>query len=67
MAIILITLGIKMWFNPDAEFTAHSCALENGNIDKDGACYKCQLKELADCPEKEKPLQDKQPNVELKK
>jgi len=48
----MLALGIKMWFDPDAEFTASSCALEDGNLDKDAVCSKCQLKNLADCPEK---------------
>ena len=51
VAIIMLALGIKLWFNPDAEFTVHSCALEDGTLDKDGACLKCQIKDLADCPE----------------
>ena len=51
VAVIMLGLGIKMLFDPDAEFSAHSCALEDGNLDEDGACYKCQLKDLADCPE----------------
>jgi hypothetical protein len=53
VAIIMLALGIKLWFNPDAEFSAHSCALEDGNVDEEGACHKCQIKDLADCPEKE--------------
>ena len=52
VALIMLALGIKMLFDPKAEFTVHSCALDDGNTDKDGACYKCQLKELSDCPEK---------------
>jgi len=48
----MLALGIKLLFDPKAEFTVHSCALDDGNTDKDGACYKCQLKELSDCPEK---------------
>lgn len=51
VAIGMLALGIKMWFDPDTEFTAHSCALEDGSLDKDGACSKCQLKDLVDCPE----------------
>ncbi len=54
LAIILIALGIKMWFDPDAEFTGHSCALESGHTDNDGTCYKCQLTNLEDCPESDK-------------
>jgi hypothetical protein len=49
--ISLLALGVKMLISPDAEFPAHSCALENNSLDSDGACSKCQLKDLADCPE----------------
>jgi hypothetical protein len=52
VAIIMLALGVKLLFNPNAEFTAHSCALNGGELDKEGACSKCQLKDLADCPEK---------------
>ena len=52
VAIVMIALGIKLWLNPNAEFTVHSCALEDGNPDEEGICYKCQLKDLSDCPEK---------------
>jgi len=52
VAFIVLALGIKLWFNPDAEFSAHSCRLEDGSLDKDGVCSMCQLKDLADCQEK---------------
>jgi hypothetical protein len=52
VAIIMLALGVKLWFNPDAEFSAHSCALDDGNLDDEGACFKCHLKDLAECPEK---------------
>jgi hypothetical protein len=52
VAIIMLALGVKLIFNPNAEFEVHSCALDDGELDKDGACSKCQLKDLADCPEK---------------
>lgn len=51
VAIIILALGVKILFNPNAEFTIHSCALEKGDLDRDGTCLKCQLKDLADCPE----------------
>ena len=60
VAIIMLALGVKLIFDPKAEFSAHSCALEDGETDKDGACALCQLKDLADCPEnKIKPEQKK--------
>jgi hypothetical protein len=52
VAFVMIALGVKLFFDPKAEFTAHSCALEDGNTGTDGTCSKCQLKDLADCPEK---------------
>jgi hypothetical protein len=52
LALIMLTLGVKLLFNPDAEFTVHSCALDDGTTDENSACFKCQLKDLADCPEK---------------
>jgi hypothetical protein len=52
VAIILLILGIKLLFDPDAEFSVHSCALDDGELDENGACSKCQLKDLVDCPEK---------------
>ena len=54
VAFVMLILGIKLLFDPKAEFTVHSCALEDGDLDKDGACFKCQVTNLADCPENEK-------------
>lgn len=51
VAFIILALGVKIWFNPNAEFTAHSCAFDEGDLNKDGACSMCQLKDLTDCPE----------------
>jgi hypothetical protein len=51
VAFIILALGIKLWFSPNAEFTAHSCALDDGSLDKNGACSQCKLNELIDCPE----------------
>jgi hypothetical protein len=54
VAIVMLALGVKLLFNKDAEFTSHSCSIHEGknNEDKDGACSICQLKDIADCPEK---------------
>ncbi len=52
VAIVMLALGIKMLFDPDAEFTLHSCNLEEENSNSISGCSKCQLKDLADCPEK---------------
>jgi hypothetical protein len=52
VAFVILALGVKLWFDPGAEFSAHSCALEDEDrFDKEQACSKCQLKDLADCPE----------------
>ena len=52
VAIIMLALGVKMLFDKNAEFTVHSCGLEDGeSLNDNGACSKCQLKDLADCPE----------------
>ena len=54
VAIIMLPLGIKLLSDPNAKYTVHSCSLENGDTNVDGSCSKCQIKELADCPEKKK-------------
>lgn len=52
VAFVMLALGLKLWFDPGAEFSVHSCAFEDDDkLDKDQACSKCQLKDLADCPE----------------
>ena len=48
----MLALGVKMLFNRNAEFTVHSCSLEDGDLDENGACANCHLKDLEDCPEK---------------
>ena len=56
IAIVMLALGVKLLFNKDAEFTAHSCALDDDTSDKNEACSKCELKDLLDCPEIKKDL-----------
>ncbi len=51
VGIVMLALGVKLLFNKDAEFTAHSCALDDDTTDKNVACSKCDLKDLVDCPE----------------
>ncbi len=51
VAFIIFALGVKLWFDPNAEFTAHSCAFDGSDPEKDGACTMCRLKDLTDCPE----------------
>lgn len=60
VAIVMLALGVKMLFDKDAEFTVHSCALEDDDaLDKDLTCSKCQLRDLVDCPEKKGDLKNK--------
>ena len=54
VAVIMTALGIKLLFDKNAKFEAHSCALEGSDVDEYGACSKCSLGDLADCPEKNK-------------
>ncbi len=51
VAFIMLALGIKLLFDKNARFEAHSCALEDGSLNDDGACSRCQLKNIANCPE----------------
>lgn len=51
VSLIMLALGVKLLFDKNARFEVHSCALEEGSTDEFGACTKCQLKELANCPE----------------
>lgn len=52
VAFVILALGVKLWFDPGAEFSAYSCALEDqDSLDKNEACSKCQLKDLVNCPE----------------
>ncbi len=49
-AIIMLALGVKLFFDKNAEFTGHSCAGENKDL---GSCAGCGIKELANCTENE--------------
>lgn len=51
VAIIMLGLGIKLLFDKNAEYTVHSCGLDDDNEDP-GACSQCQIKDLDSCPEK---------------
>ncbi|UCH15772.1 MAG: hypothetical protein JSV22_07340 [Bacteroidales bacterium] len=54
VAIIMLALGVKMIFNPNAEFMAHSCAFDESKTDSQAICAKCRIKDLAICPENRK-------------
>jgi len=51
VAIVMLGLGVKLLFDKNAKFSAHSCALNDGSLNQDGACSKCELKDLTNCPE----------------
>lgn len=52
VAIVMLALGVKMFFSKNAEFELHRCSFDdNKNIDKELDCSSCQLKEVADCSE----------------
>lgn len=52
VAIVMLALGVKLLFDKNAKFSAHSCAMEDESLNEDGVCAACDLKDLADCPEK---------------
>lgn len=52
VAFVMLALGVKLFFDKNAEFEMHSCSTgdkknDNGELD----CSSCQLKEVADCSE----------------
>jgi len=53
IAFTMMALGVKLLFNKEASFTEHACALEDGELNKDGSCASCEIKELANCKENE--------------
>jgi hypothetical protein len=53
--IFILALGIKMLLRKNGKPPSVSCALEDGKKPGDDtACLKCELKDLANCPEKGK-------------
>ncbi len=54
VGLVMLTLSVKLLFDKKATFTVHSCSTEPG-ADPDGiGCHSCQLKDIANCDEKEK-------------
>ena len=49
VAFVMLALGVKLLFDPNAEFSSHSCGIDSGKLNEDGACSICQLKDLSDC------------------
>jgi hypothetical protein len=55
VAFIMLALGVKLFFDKNAEFTGHSCAGNSRELNKGGGgCGGCEIKELANCTEVEK-------------
>lgn len=54
VSLVMLTLGIKMLFDRNAEFTFHSCGSSDGENPEEAGCHSCQLKDLANCSENEK-------------
>ena len=52
VSFVFFALGMKKLFDPGAELSVHSCALEDGELTESGTCSKCQIKDLVNCPEK---------------
>ena len=49
VAIVMLALGIKLWFDPEAEFTVHSCAAERGNPGEQEYCSACGVDDPSHC------------------
>lgn len=54
VTLIMLVLSLKLFFDPEAEFSAHSCAFEDGDPEKDLSCVGCKIKDLTDCAEDKK-------------
>ena len=44
VGFIMLALSVKLLFDKNAEFSAHSCALKEGDPDGEGACSMCKMK-----------------------
>jgi len=51
IALMVMAFGIKLLLEPGSEFPAHSCALENGQLNEEGTCSACHVTKLTDCRE----------------
>lgn len=52
VAIVMLALGVKLFFDKNAEFEMHSCSSDNKSKNSgEPGCSYCQLKEVADCTE----------------
>ena len=52
VALLVMALGVKLLFDGNADVKLHSCAFDDNSMnEEDGACGKCDLKDLANCSE----------------
>lgn len=60
VTIVMLALGIKLLFDKNASFTVHSCGLDDAdNLNKEGACLQCHVKDIDECPQKKDNTPDK--------
>ena len=45
----MLALSVKLLYDKDAEFSAHSCTFKTGVSNDKGACAMCDLKDIAEC------------------
>ena len=54
VAFTMLALGVKLFFDKNAEFTGHSCAGDDRELNNvGGGCSSCEIKEIASCTENE--------------
>ncbi len=51
VAIVMLALGVKLLFDKNAKFSAHSCAMEGDRLNENGTCPKCGMGNSSDCYE----------------
>lgn len=54
VAFAILGLGVKLLFDKDAEFTHHSCAGENKDLNDVNGCTGCEIMKSANCNENKK-------------
>lgn len=52
VAFTILALGVKLLFNRVVILTEHACSMEDGELNDNGDCSGCEIKELANCTEK---------------
>ncbi len=52
VAIVMLTLGIKMLFDKNAKFEVYSCSFDSD--DAKGTSHKCQIIDSEECPDNKK-------------